>query len=71
MKHMNQVAVSSTVILPTLSAGLQLAILALQSTPNLASAVWTTNLLAPVIVNGQYTITNQISATQQFFRSSQ
>ena len=41
----------------------------LQSTTNLAS-IWTTNLPAPVIVNGQYTVTNPISGTRQFFRLS-
>lgn len=44
----------------------------LQSTTNLdTSALWTTNLPAPVIVNGQNTVTNPISGTQQFFRLSQ
>jgi uncharacterized repeat protein (TIGR03803 family) len=43
----------------------------LQSTPNLASPVWTTNLPAPVVVNGLNTVTNPISGTQQFFRLSQ
>jgi uncharacterized repeat protein (TIGR03803 family) len=42
----------------------------LQSTTNLVSAVWT-NLPAPVVLNGQYTVTNSISGTQQFFRLSQ
>jgi uncharacterized repeat protein (TIGR03803 family) len=41
----------------------------LEETSNLGfSAVWTTNLSAPVIVNGQYTVTNPISGTQQLFR---
>jgi uncharacterized repeat protein (TIGR03803 family) len=40
----------------------------LQSTTNLSSSVWTTNLPAPVIVNGQYTFTNTVSGVQQFFR---
>jgi uncharacterized repeat protein (TIGR03803 family) len=44
---------------------------ALQSTTNLASPVWTTNLPAPVVVSGQYTVTNAISGRQQFFRLSQ
>jgi uncharacterized repeat protein (TIGR03803 family) len=44
---------------------------ALQSTTNPASPTWTTVSPAPVIVNGQYTVTNPISATQQFFRLSQ
>jgi uncharacterized repeat protein (TIGR03803 family) len=43
----------------------------LQSTINLFSPVWTTNSPAPVIVNGQNTVTNPISGTQQFFRLSQ
>jgi Divergent InlB B-repeat domain len=51
---------------PTNSTGF-----ALQSTTNLASPVWTTNLPSPVIINGQNTVTNPISGTQQFFRLSQ
>jgi uncharacterized repeat protein (TIGR03803 family) len=43
----------------------------LQSTTNLASPIWTTNLPAPVVVNGQNTVTNPISGTQRFFRLSQ
>jgi uncharacterized repeat protein (TIGR03803 family) len=43
----------------------------LQSTTNLGSPVWSTNLPAPVVVNGQFTVTNPISGTQQFFRLSQ
>ncbi len=43
----------------------------LQSTTNLVSpAVWTTNSPAPVVVNGQNTVTNLISGAQQFFRLS-
>jgi hypothetical protein len=43
----------------------------LQSTTNLgSSAIWTTNSPAPVVVNGQNTVTNPISGTQQFFRLS-
>jgi uncharacterized repeat protein (TIGR03803 family) len=44
---------------------------AVQSTTNLASPVWTTNSLVPVVVNGQNVVTNPISGTQQFFRLSQ
>jgi uncharacterized repeat protein (TIGR03803 family) len=44
---------------------------ALQSTTNLSSPVWTTNLLAPVVVNGQNVVTNPISGARQFFRLSQ
>jgi hypothetical protein len=41
----------------------------LQSSTNLGSSTeWTTNSLSPVIVNGQNTVTNPISSTQQFFR---
>jgi uncharacterized repeat protein (TIGR03803 family) len=43
----------------------------LQSTTNLLSPVWTTNSPAPVVVNGQNTVTNPISATQQFYRLEQ
>jgi len=44
----------------------------LQSTTNLLSpAVWTTNSVSPVLANGQNTVTNPISVTQQFFRLSQ
>jgi uncharacterized repeat protein (TIGR03803 family) len=50
---------------PTNSTGFTL-----QSTTNLLSPVWTTNLPAPVILNGQYTLTNPIAGTQ-FFRLSQ
>jgi uncharacterized repeat protein (TIGR03803 family) len=52
-------------------AGFDYAGFTLQSTTNLASPVWTTNLPAPIIVNGQYTVTNPISGNQQFFRLSQ
>ena len=43
----------------------------LESTTNLLFPGWTTNLPAPVIVNGRYTLTNSISGNQQFFRLSQ
>jgi uncharacterized repeat protein (TIGR03803 family) len=43
----------------------------LQSATDLNSPVWTTNLPAPVVVKGHYTVTNPISGTQQFFRLSQ
>jgi hypothetical protein len=35
------------------------------------SPVWTTNLPAPVVVNGQNTLTDPISGTLRFFRLSQ
>jgi uncharacterized repeat protein (TIGR03803 family) len=44
----------------------------LQSTTNLIPPmVWNTNLPAPVVVNGQNTVTNAMSGTQQFYRLSQ
>src|SRR5438046_5051864 len=43
----------------------------LQSTTNLLSPVWIANPPAPVVVNGQNTVTNPISVSQQFFRLSQ
>ncbi len=44
----------------------------LQSTTNLTSpVVWTTNAPAPVVVNGQNTVTIPIFGTHQFFRLSQ
>jgi uncharacterized repeat protein (TIGR03803 family) len=44
----------------------------LQSTANLASpVVWSANSPAPVVLNGQYTVTNSISGTHQFYRLSQ
>ena len=51
---------------PTNAAGFTL-----QSTTNLASPLWTTNSPALVVVNGQNSVTNPISGTQQFFRLSQ
>jgi uncharacterized repeat protein (TIGR03803 family) len=45
---------------------------ALQSTTNPIPPIgWDTNLPAPVIVDGQYTVTNPISGTQKFYRLSQ
>jgi uncharacterized repeat protein (TIGR03803 family) len=43
----------------------------LQSTTNLASPFWTTNLPTPVVLNVQYTVISPISGSQQFFRLSQ
>jgi len=42
----------------------------LRSTSDLALGLWDTNLPAPVLVNGQYTVTNPVSGAQQFFRLS-
>ena len=44
----------------------------LQSTTNLGSAaIWSTNSSAPVVVNGQNTVTNSISETRNYYRLSQ
>jgi len=43
----------------------------LQSTTNLSTAVWTTNSSAPVVVNGQNTVTNPIISAQKFYRLNQ
>jgi hypothetical protein len=43
---------------------------ALQSTTNLASAVWRTNSATPVVIGGQNTVTNPISGPEQFYRLS-
>jgi hypothetical protein len=43
----------------------------LQSTANLVSPNWSTNLPAPVVINGRYTVTNPVSGTQQFFELRQ
>ncbi len=41
----------------------------LQSTTNLVSpAVWSTNSPAPVVINGQNTVSNPITGAQQFYR---
>ncbi|HUD47523.1 MAG TPA: choice-of-anchor tandem repeat GloVer-containing protein [Candidatus Baltobacteraceae bacterium] len=57
---------------PTNDAGFSYSGYTLQSTTNLASpAVWTPVVPAPVVVNGQLTVTNPISGTQQFYRLSQ
>jgi formylglycine-generating enzyme required for sulfatase activity len=39
----------------------------LQGTPSLSPAPWSTNLPAPVVVNGQNTVTISISGTQHFY----
>ena len=43
----------------------------LQSTTNLVSAVWSSNLYSPVTVNDHYNVTNSISDTRHFYRLSQ
>ncbi len=71
--QLNIILSGANVILtwPTNVAGFSYAGFTLQSTTNLSPAAWSTNLPAPVIVNGQYTVTNPISGTQQFFQLSQ
>ena len=57
---------------PTNFAGFDYTGYTLESTMNLGpSAVWVSNSVPPVIVNGQNTVTNAISGAQQFFRLSQ
>jgi uncharacterized repeat protein (TIGR03803 family) len=56
---------------PTNFAGFDYTGYTLQSTTNLVSPVWSTDLPSPVVVNGQYAVTNPISGTHQFFRLSQ
>jgi len=66
--HLMMMPRGANVILtwPTNASGLTL-----QSTRNLGSlAVWTSNSPAPVVVNGQFVVTNLISGPQQFFRLS-
>jgi len=56
---------------PTTYAGFDYSGFSLKSTTNLASPIWTTNSPPPVVIHGQYTVTNPISGTQQIFRLSQ
>jgi uncharacterized repeat protein (TIGR03803 family) len=54
---------------PTNFAGFDYTGHTLQSTTNLGpSAAWTTNLPAPVVINGQNTVTTPVSNPQQFYR---
>jgi hypothetical protein len=57
---------------PTNFAGFDYTGYTLQSTTNLnVPTLWAPVSPAPVIVNGQNTVTNPISGAQQFFRLSQ
>nr|UXE45792.1 hypothetical protein Hi04_10k_c5218_00005 [uncultured bacterium] len=56
---------------PTNFAGFDYTGYTLQSTTNLVSPLWNTNLQPPVVVNAQLTLTNPISGKRQFFRLSQ
>jgi uncharacterized repeat protein (TIGR03803 family) len=54
---------------PTNFAGFDYTGYTLQSSTNFTRpAAWVTNATPAVIVNGQFTVTNPISGTQQFFR---
>jgi uncharacterized repeat protein (TIGR03803 family) len=54
---------------PTNVAGFNYSGFSLQSTTNLASpVVWSPVSVTPVIINGQNTMTNPVSGTQQFYR---
>jgi len=57
---------------PTNVAGFDYTGFTLQSATNLVPpVVWSTNSPGPVVVNGQFTVTNPVSGTQQFYRLSQ
>ena len=53
---------------PTTVAGLDYIGFTVQTATNLTSPVWTTTLSAPEVVNGQFTVTNPITGSQEFFR---
>jgi uncharacterized repeat protein (TIGR03803 family) len=53
---------------PTNYAGFDYTGYGLQSTANLASPVWNTNLPAPVVISGLNTVTNPISGALLFYR---
>ena len=55
---------------PTNVAGFDYAGYNLEATTDLVSSVWTTNF-PPIVINGQYTVTNPISGSKQFFRLAQ
>jgi uncharacterized repeat protein (TIGR03803 family) len=56
---------------PTNYAGFDYAGYVLQSAPTISvPATWTNVLSAAAIVNGQYTVTNTISGSQQYYRLS-
>jgi uncharacterized repeat protein (TIGR03803 family) len=56
---------------PTNVAGFDYTGYTLQSATSVGSPVWITNLPAPVVVNGQNTVTNLISGTRRFYRLSE
>jgi uncharacterized repeat protein (TIGR03803 family) len=73
LPHLAIITSAQNVVLtwPTNYAGFDYSGYSLQTTTNLFSPVWNANVPAPVVVNGQYTVTNPISGTRQFFRLSQ
>jgi uncharacterized repeat protein (TIGR03803 family) len=66
-------ASASNIVLswPTNYSGFDYTGYRLQSTTNLGSPVWTTNLAGPAVLNGQCVVTNTISGALQFFRLNQ
>ena len=66
-----QLRENSILAWPTNYAGFDYSRYILQSTTNLSSSAWTTNLPAPVMVNGVNTVINPISGARQFFRLAQ
>ena len=57
---------------PTNNLGYDYTGFTVQSTTNLIPPlVWDTNSPAPVVINGQNTVTNPITGDQMFFRLSQ
>jgi uncharacterized repeat protein (TIGR03803 family) len=56
---------------PTNSAGFDFTGYSLQSSPSLAAPVWAVVSQSPVVVNGQLTVTNFVTGSQQFYRLSQ
>jgi uncharacterized repeat protein (TIGR03803 family) len=64
---------ASNIILtwPTNYAGFDYSGYNLQSTSNLDSPVWTSNFPAPLVLNGQESVTVPVTGTQQFFRLRQ
>jgi len=54
---------------PTNFAGFHYTGYTLQSSTSLgSSAIWITNVLPPVVVNGRNTVTNPVTGTKQFYR---
>jgi uncharacterized repeat protein (TIGR03803 family) len=56
---------------PTNYAGFDYTGYALESTTNLGSSPWTSNIPAPVVLNGRKSVTVPVTGRQQFFRLKQ